>query len=83
MVMATRRLYSSANGDEWHLVRDLTSGKVLVRHQPNAPSGGRTAFFEIGEFLIRGVHGPEHLELLRLIGTLVEDDAGSEPSWSA
>jgi hypothetical protein len=83
MVMATRRLYSSANGDEWHLVRDPTSGKVLVRHQPNAPSGGRTALFEIGEFLIRGVHGPEHLELLRLIGTLVEDDAGSEPSWSA
>ena len=75
MVMATRRLYSSANGDEWHLVRDPSSGNVSVRHQPNGPSGGRTAFFEVGEFLIRGVqHGPEHLELLRLIGTLVEDD---------
>ena len=73
MVMAIRRLYSSANGDEWHLVRDPSSGKVLVRHQPNASSGGRTAFFEIGEFLIRGVHGPEHLELLRLISTLVEE----------
>lgn len=31
------------------------------------------ADLEIGEFLIRGVYGPEHLELLRLIGTLVED----------
>ena len=74
MVMVTRRLYTSANGDEWHLVRDASSGDVSVRHQPNGPSGGRTAFFEVGEFLIRGVHGPEHLELLRLIGTLVEDD---------
>jgi hypothetical protein len=31
------------------------------------------ADLEIGEFLIRRVYGPEHLELLRLIGTLVED----------
>ncbi len=75
MVMVARRLYTSANGDEWHLVREPSSGKVSVRHQPNGPSGGRTALFEIGEFLIRGVHGPEHLELLRLIGTLVEDNA--------
>jgi hypothetical protein len=28
---------------------------------------------EIGEFLIRGVYGPEHIELLRLIGTLVQE----------
>ena len=72
--MVTRRLYTSANGDEWHLVHEPSSGNVSAMHQPNGPSGGRTAFFAIGEFLIRGVHGPEHLELLRLIGTLVEDD---------
>ncbi len=72
MSVETRLLYSSANGDQWHLVRDPGSGKVSVRHEPNAPSGGQMAQFEIGEFLIRGVHGPEHTELLRLIGTLVE-----------
>jgi hypothetical protein len=27
---------------------------------------------EIGDFLIRGAHGSQHAELLRLIGTLVE-----------
>lgn len=74
MTMKTRLLYSSANGDQWHLVRDPGTGKVFVRHEPNAPSGGPISHFEIGEFLIRGVHGPEHTELLRLIGTLVEDD---------
>jgi hypothetical protein len=67
-----RVLYSSSNGDRWSLVRDPGSGRVFVRHEPNGASGGQTADFDIGEFLIRGVHGPEHQELLRLIGTLVE-----------
>ena len=67
-----RELYASANGDRGSLIRDLGSGRVFVRHEPNAASGGRTAEFEIGEFLTRGHHGPEHQALLRLIGTLVE-----------
>ncbi len=44
---------------------------VFVRHEPNAASGGDAADLTIAEFLIRGVHGPEHLALLRLIGTLI------------
>jgi hypothetical protein len=47
---------------------------VFVRHEPNAASGGRTAELEIGDFLVRGGRGPEHQALLRLIGTLVDDD---------
>jgi hypothetical protein len=53
-------------------MRDPASGHVFVRHEPNAALGGQTADREIGEFLIRGVDGPGHRELLRLIGTLVE-----------
>jgi hypothetical protein len=68
----TRLLYASENGDRWVLVRDAGAGRVYVRHEPNLASGGQVAELDIGEFLIRGVHGPEHLELLRLIGTLVE-----------
>jgi hypothetical protein len=68
----TRELYTSSNGDRWCLVRD-TAGRVLIRHEPNLPSGGRTSHIELGAFLSRGAHGPEHQELLRLIGTLVED----------
>ena len=66
-----REVYRSANGDRWYLVRDTISGQVFVKHQPNAPSGGRVTNIEIGEFLGRGHQGPEHQELLRLIGTLV------------
>jgi hypothetical protein len=72
MSIETRTLYSSANGDRWSLVRDPVSGRVFVRHEPNAASGGRTSDIGVGEFLVRGGHGPEHQALLRLIGTLVE-----------
>ena len=70
-----RELYASSNGDRWFLVRDLGTGRVFVRHVPNVASGGQTADFGIGEFLVRGGRGPEHQELLRLIGTLVDDPA--------
>jgi hypothetical protein len=66
-----RKLYSSPNGDRWYLIRDI-SGEVFVRHEANIASGGHVAHIEIGTFLSAG-RGPEHQELLRLIGLLVED----------
>ena len=72
MPLDTKELYRSANGDRWSLVRDPASGRVFVRHEPNASSGGRASDIGVGDFLVRGGHGPEHQELLRLIGTLVE-----------
>ena len=72
-VSRARVLYESANGDRWLLVREGAEGRVLVRHEPNAPSGGAASERGVGEFLARGGHGPEHAELLRLIGTLVPD----------
>jgi hypothetical protein len=68
----TRELYRSANGDRWCLIREPGAGRVFVRHEPNLPSGGKGADIGIGEFLTRGSHGPEHQELLRLIGTLID-----------
>jgi hypothetical protein len=70
--LPTRELYQSANGDRWCLARDPSSGRVFVEHEPNLASGDRTARIEIGAFLSRGGQGPEHQELLRLIGMLVE-----------
>ena len=72
MSLDTRELYRSPNGDRWSLVRDHASGRVFVRHEPNVPSGGGASDIGVGDFLVRGGHGPEHQELLRLIGTLVE-----------
>ena len=45
---------------------------MFVRHETSASSGGRVSDIEIGVFLSRDARGPEHQELLRLIGTLVE-----------
>ncbi len=66
-----RKLYSSPNGDRWYLIRE-PSGDVFVRHEANVASGGHVAHIEIADFLSQG-RGPEQQELLRLIGTLVEE----------
>lgn len=68
-----RLLYSSENGDRWYLVRDPDSDRVFVRHEPNAASGGLASEIEISDFLIHKRRSPEHIELLRLIGSLVVD----------
>ena len=71
-VAQSRLIYSSSNGDCWYLVRASASERGLVRHEPNVASGGQTSELEVADFLARGGRGPEHTELLRLIGTLVE-----------
>jgi hypothetical protein len=54
----------------------------FIRHIPNEPSGGKTTDIEIGAFLCERSYGPQHIELLRLIGTLVENssDPGGQES---
>jgi hypothetical protein len=71
MPVENRELYSSSNGDRWYLVREPRSGRVFIRHEPNAASGGNIDLIEIAEFLAQQ-HGPQHNELLRLIGTLID-----------
>jgi hypothetical protein len=66
----SRELYCSPNGDRWLLTREALSDRVIVRHEPNLASGGKSSVVEVGEFLSRG-HGPEQQALLRLIGSLV------------
>lgn len=77
-MLDTRELYLSPNGDRWLLVREVASGRVFIRHEPNKASGGRAAEIGIGEFLIEGRQNPEHVELLRLIGSLAAADEPSE-----
>jgi len=71
VVVRTREIYRSANGDRWLLALDSDTDRVFVRHEPNLPSGGQVADIEIGAFLVAAGSGPEKQELLRLIGTLV------------
>ncbi len=67
-----RTLYSSSTGDRWFLIRNA-SGEVFVRHEANSASGGNVDHVEIGAFLSAG-RGPEHVELLRLIGSLLDHE---------
>jgi hypothetical protein len=83
MTVEMRELYSSSNGDRWYLSRDVDSGAVFIRHQPNVPSGGKPAHIELGAFLSRGAQGPEHRELLRLIGTLVRSNNSFDDARAA
>jgi hypothetical protein len=71
MPIANRPLYTSPNGDRWLLVRDST-GRLYVRHEANAHSGGTVTDFEFADFIARGGFGPEKQELLRLIGSLAD-----------
>ena len=73
MSVEKRELYSSANGDRWFLAREAVTGRVFIKHEANAASGGQAADVDIAEFLRRGGQGPEHQALLRLIGTFVTE----------
>ena len=73
LAIVRRELYASANGDSWYLCRE-GSGRVFVEHEPNLPSGGKSSRIELSAFLQRP-QGPEHQALLRLIGTLVDEDS--------
>jgi hypothetical protein len=67
-----RNLYSSPTGDCWFLIRNA-SGEVFVRHEANSAAGGSVDHIENGAFL-SSRRGPEHQELLRLIGSLLGDE---------
>ena len=75
MAIAKRRLYLIPGGDRWQLVSDTETGRIFIAHEANQSSGGRVTEIEIGDFLGAGARGPEHQELLRLIGTLVDEPA--------
>ena len=69
--MKSRTLYNSPNGDRWLLVCD-EPGAPFVCHEANRASGGKVTRLELGVFLSMGA-APEQQELLRLIGTLVDE----------
>jgi hypothetical protein len=71
-MMKARTLYSSPTGERWFLIRNA-SGEVFVRPEANSAAGGSVDHIEIGAFLSSG-RVPEHQELFRLIGSLLDDE---------
>jgi transglutaminase-like putative cysteine protease len=68
-VLRTEDIYSSSNGDRWQLVHDTAAGRVFVRHEANAASGGHLTELDLDEFMRRNGSGPEHAALRHLIST--------------
>ena len=67
MALAAEDFYRSSNGDRWQLIRDTTSGRSFVRHEPNLASGGRVTDTDVDEFLARTGTSPENLALRALL----------------
>lgn len=74
MALSSVDLYRSANGDLWRLIRDGATGRVFVRHEANAPSGGQVTDTEVKAFLRMGGSGPEHAALRRLVDKAMAGD---------
>jgi hypothetical protein len=62
-----RLFYKSSNGDCWSLVRNPTTGGLMVTHTPNVASGGNVTHADVETFLTTDAHGPEHQALRRLL----------------
>ena len=69
MTSSSQKLYLSSNGDSWLLIHDATTGRRVVRHEPNVASGGRSTDIAVEEFLKRDAFGPEHAALRLIIRT--------------
>ena len=67
MALSAEDFYRSSNGDRWQLIRDATSGRSFVRHEPNLSSGGRVTDTDVDEFLARTGTSPENLALRALL----------------
>lgn len=64
----SRLLHSGVEGD-WYLVREPIG--ISVVHVSDRSTGGSVRRMEIADVLVAG--GPERAELLRLIGTLIDE----------
>lgn len=70
--MRARRLYVSENGDTWDLAGD--GDRVFIVHRPNLASGGKSREIELDAFLAHERHTAQVVALVRMIGSLLEED---------
>ena len=59
MSITTEEVYRSSNGDRWQVVYDSSNQKTIIRHLPNASSGGAASELPAEDFLRIGGSGPE------------------------
>ena len=79
-----REFYASSNGDRWLLGRRAGTREACVVHQANVLSGGARTDLDLHAFLGQALGSPQRDALLRLIGTLVDEDRTGpkgDPEW--
>lgn len=69
MSMTPQDVYRSSNGDRWQLLYESSTHQTIVRHLPNASSGGTASDLPAEAFLRIGGSGPEFDAVRRALGT--------------
>jgi hypothetical protein len=67
MTALVEDFYRSSNGDRWQLLCYTTSGREVVRREPNLISGGKVTGTDVQEFLDRTGSYPENHALRALL----------------
>ena len=67
MALPAENIYGTSNGDRWILIRDISTGRTTVRHEPNLSSGGRVSDMDVEEFLSVDGPGPEFAALRQIL----------------
>src|SRR5215471_14679929 len=67
MVTIVEDIYKSSNGDCWRLIRDTSTARAVVRHEPSPASGGNVTDTNVEDFLRIDGPGPEFAALRRLL----------------
>ncbi len=83
--MATIELYCSPNGDKW-LFCDRANKAAVIRHVPNAASGGRVTDVDVEAFLAAGQsgqRGPQYDALQELLTRTASGEARRETAPSS
>jgi hypothetical protein len=75
MQINSREIYSSSNGDKWFLRHEVGAERLYIKHVANPAAGGHQTDYELHEFLDGPKGAPERQALLRLIGTLADQES--------
>lgn len=67
MSVILEEIYSSSNGDRWHLMEDASLERLFVRHEANLAAGGRVTDMGIADFLQAHGSGPEYAALENIL----------------
>lgn len=70
---SSRVFYLDSHRGRWLLLAGGSPEQLRIRYEPANAACGVAAQYEVGAFLIRGLYGPEHIALLAMLQSFVDD----------